>query len=184
MLEYFAKILVLSFALQGAAVPTATKTAVTPAPAGINEVERGLLWKLSEANIAERQLGNIATQRAANQNVRAFAQRMVEDHGAVHDELMKLAAQKEIALPTALDPGHQKLRKRLVKLSGSVFDRTFMDAMVTNHNDTVRTLERLARTARDEDIRSYAEKTLDTIRQHQRQAKGIRARLSIGVGAG
>jgi putative membrane protein len=184
MLEYLAKVLVLSFAVQGAGVPTTVKTAVTPAPTQISEVERGLLWKLSEANLAERQLANIATQRAANQNVRAFARRMVDDHSAANDELTKLEAQKGVALPTALDPGHQELRQRLVKLSGSAFDRTFMDAMVTDHNDTVGTLDRLVRTAQDAAVRSYAEKTLETIRQHQAQAKDIRARLSIGVGAG
>lgn len=184
MLEYFTKILLLSFALQGAEVPMTAKTAVTSAPAGITEVERGLLREVSEANLAERQLGNIATQRAANQGVAAFAERMVADHAAANDELKKLAAQKGVALPTALDPGHRKLRQRLAKLSGSAFDRAFMDAMVTDHNETVRALGRLARTAQDEDIRAYAEKTLGTMREHQAQAKDIRARLSVGVGAG
>ncbi len=89
-LEYFAKVLALSFALQGAAVPTGTKTAATPATAAIQEVERVLLREVSEANLAERQLGNIATQRAANGDVRTFAQRMVEDHRAANEELMKL----------------------------------------------------------------------------------------------
>ncbi len=56
-LEYFATVLALSFALQGAAVPTGTKTAATPATAAIQEVERVLLREVSEANLAERQLG-------------------------------------------------------------------------------------------------------------------------------
>jgi putative membrane protein len=184
LLEYFTKILLLSFALQGAAVPTAMKTTVAPAPAAINEVERGLLWKVSELHLADRQLGNIATQRAANQNIRAFARRMMEDHSAANDELVKLAAQKGVTLPTALNQGHQKLRQRLSKLSGSAFDRAFMGAMVTDHRKNMRTLRRLAHASQDEDVQEYAEKTLETIGQHQKQAKDIRARLSIGVGAG
>ncbi len=184
MLEYFTKILLLTFALQGAQVPTTTKTADTSAPDSINEVERRLLQEVSEANLAERQLGNIATQRAANQDVVTFAQRMVEDHGAANEELMKLAAEKGVVMPTALEPSHQKLRERLARLSGSAFDRAFMDAMVTDHNKTVRTLDRLARTAQDEDVRAYAERTLNVIREHQAHAKDIRARLSVGVGAG
>lgn len=141
-------------------MPTGTKTAATPATAAIQEVEHVLLREVSETNLAERQLGNIASQRAADGNVRTFAQRMVEDHSAANEELMKLAAQKGVALPSALEPGHQKLRQRLSKLSGSAFDRTFMDAMVTDHSENVRPLTRLARTAEDEDVRAYAEKTL------------------------
>lgn len=184
MLEYFTKILLLSFALQGAEIHTTKEAAVSSAPARISQTERGLLRQLSETNLAERQLGNIATQRAASQDVIAFAERMVEDHGTANEELTRLAAQKGVALPTALDPGHQKLRKRLAKLSGSAFDGAFMDAMVIDHNETVRTLDRLARSAQDEEIRAYAEKTLEVIRAHQTQAKDIRARLSVGVGAG
>ncbi len=56
--------------------------------------------------------------------------------------------------------------------------------MVTRHSENVRTLTRLARTAEDEDVRAYAKKTLGTIKQHQAQAKDIRVRLSLGVGAG
>ena len=49
---------------------------------------------------AEVELGKLATQKASDQSVKMFGQRMVDDHSKADDQLMKIALTKKIDLPT------------------------------------------------------------------------------------
>jgi putative membrane protein len=73
--------------------------------------------------MAEVTLGKMATQQAANEDVKKFGQRMVDEHGKANEELKKLATSEGVTLPTELDPEAKALQQRLGKLSGAEFDR-------------------------------------------------------------
>src|SRR5215212_4467985 len=54
----------------------------------------------------EVELGKLAAEKGASDEVRQFGQRMVDDHTKANEELMQLASSKGMALPTAPDPKH------------------------------------------------------------------------------
>jgi hypothetical protein len=62
--------------------------------------------------MAEVEHGRLAAQNAAHDEVKQFAQRMVDDHSKAGDELKGLASQKNVTLPTALDPAHSRSRAK------------------------------------------------------------------------
>src|SRR5262245_26359999 len=57
--------------------------------------------------MAEVQAGRLATQKASNDKVKAFGERMVTDHGKANDQLKALAATKKIAVSTDIDAEHK-----------------------------------------------------------------------------
>src|SRR5690606_9501857 len=57
--------------------------------------------KAADGGLFEVQLGKIAVANASDQGVKDFGQMMVDDHGKANEELMALAKQKGIVLPTA-----------------------------------------------------------------------------------
>jgi putative membrane protein len=157
---------------QGKAPPVAER----PAPG----IDAGFMNSAIELELSEVELGNIAMQRGANENVREFAQRMVKDHDKAKNELTKLAAQKSQSLPTETTDAHRRLRERLAKLSGSDFDRVYMEAMVRDHEEAVALFRREAQQGHASDVKEWADKQVKMLKAHLRDAKNINARLKVG----
>jgi len=138
-------------------------------PRDVGEVSPGTRQFMQDAatgGTTEVELGRMAANKAASAQVRAFAERMVKDHGAANDELMELAKKKGVSLTTQLDPKHRAVVDRLGRLSGPEFDREYMRAMVDDHQADVTKFDREAKGGRDADVKSFALHTLPTLRQH------------------
>src|SRR5207237_946016 len=72
-----------------AAALAQTPATKTPAPAAKQAVatDRTFVTNAAEGGMAEVELGQLATNKATNPDVKQFAQRMVTDHGKANDEL-------------------------------------------------------------------------------------------------
>jgi len=149
---------------------TATKSSL---PAG----DRKFVNEALKANHAEVELGKLASEKASNDAVKKFGQRMADDHGKANEELKKLAQDKGLSAPTELDARHKKLHDRLAKLSGPQFDRAYMDEMVKDHRKDVKEFQREADKAKDPDVKSHASKTLPVLQDHLKQAEDIHTQM-------
>ena len=92
-------------------------------------------------NMAEIDLGKLATDRGTADGVKKFAQMMIDDHTASGDKLKGLASDLKIAAPVELDDKHRDQRDKLAKRSEADFDRTYASAMVDGHKDLIDQLE-------------------------------------------
>ena len=129
--------------------------------------------KVAQANMAEVELGKLALQKAKSDDVKKFAQMMVDDHSKALDELKSTAATKKITLPTAIDAEHKKLSDRLSKLSGAGFDREYMQAMVDGHRKVAADVRKESQSGADPDLKAWAAKTLPTVEAHLKQAETV-----------
>ena len=93
------------------------------------------------ANMAEVELGKLAAERSANDEVKKFAQMMIDDHSKAGDDLKAIAAKHGITGPTAVDDKHRDLHDKLAAKQGADFDRGYMEAMVEGHDDLLEKLE-------------------------------------------
>jgi putative membrane protein len=154
-------------------VAQAWAVAAQQSSTSVSAVDRKFVSEVAGANLAEVQLGQLAAQKASDDTVKQFAQRMVKDHGAANDELKKIADQKGMTLPTAPDKRHQAKMDRLSKLSGADFDRAYMRDMVKDHGKDVKELQRRRDKTKGPDINAWVSKTLPTVRDHLKQAEEI-----------
>jgi putative membrane protein len=67
---------------------------------------------------------------------------------------------------------------KLAKHEGAAFDREYMSAMVKDHDKDVALFEKQAKNGRDAALRAFAEKTLPTLREHQKMAKQLSDKVS------
>ena len=131
------------------------------------------LKKAAEGGKAEVELGNLAVQKASNNDVKQFAQRMVDDHGKANDELQKVASQKGVTLPDQPNSKDQAEKARLEKLSGAQFDKAYMAFMVKEHTRDVGAFRKEAKSATDPALKDFAAKTLPTLESHLNEAKKV-----------
>ena len=141
--------------------------------AGHEATDSTFVKQAAEGGLAEVELGQLATQKAANEEVKKFGQRMVDDHSKANDELKQVAQQEHINLPTELNAKDKAEKARLEKLSGAQFDRVYMHHMVTDHRNDVAAFTRASKIAKDPAVKSFAAQTLPTLREHLKEAERI-----------
>lgn len=137
--------------------------------------DRRFVTKAAEDGMDEVQLAQLAAQRATNAEVRTYAQKLMSEHQQVNSELTQMAGQKNVKL----DKDNEKDRayKRLSKKSGADFDQEFVEHMIDEHEKDIKLFEKAAKDAKDPDVRSFASKNLEHLRDHLQQAQGLRQTL-------
>ena len=111
------------------------------ADSGVSSGDRDFVRDVATMNAAEIELAQLATARAAGQDVKQFAQMMVTDHNGASEKLKLYASQRNIEMPAQLDDKHRDLSTKLSEKQGLDFDRAYADAMVDAHQDFVNKLE-------------------------------------------
>lgn len=149
---------------------TQNKTSTTTK---LNITDRRFLDEAAEANKAEIELGQLAAQKASSDDVKKFGQRMVDDHTKANGQVEQLATEKGIKLPEKLSTKDEATKDRLEKLSGKQFDQAYMRNMVKDHTMDVNVFRREAKTAKDSDVKSFAQNTVTTLEDHLKSAKQL-----------
>ena len=157
---------------------TATTTGVTGGTSSALEPsDKAFVERAGGAGLAEVQIGTLALQKASSADVKAFAQRMVTDHSKGNEELQQLATAKGVALPAEIDGDHKAALNHLTSLSGTEFDKAYMQHMVDDHQKAVALFEGAAASAQDIELKAWATKTLPTLREHLQLAQTVSSRL-------
>jgi putative membrane protein len=125
----------------------------------------------AQGNLLEVDLGKLAAEKAASNQVKEFGRRMEQDHSKAFKEIEQLAAGKGVELPKDLDAKHKATVNRLAKLSGEKFDREYMQFMINEHKEDVDKFQREADKAKDPDIKAFAGKELPTLKKHLELAR-------------
>ncbi len=145
--------------------------------------DKAFIKKAAQGGLEEVELGQMVAQKAKSQQVKDFAQRMVDDHTKANDELKSLAQQKGVTPPTSMDAQGKALKARLEKLSGEQLDKAYMENMVKDHTKDVAEFKQEDSMAKDQDLKSWVGKTLPTLQDHLKEAKQI-ARKEASEGGG
>ena len=143
----------------------------------VGSAERKFIAEAVMGGMAEVEGGQLAVRKATSQQVKAFGQRMVQDHGKANEQLKRLAAAKNVQLPTELDRKHRNDLARLVRLSESEFDREYMQHMVRDHRKDVADFRKAAKDLKDGEVKQFAAITLPTLEEHLRMAERTAAAI-------
>jgi putative membrane protein len=127
----------------------------------------------AEGGMAEVELGRLAEQKASSEDVKKFGERMVNDHSKANDQLKQIANNEGMTVPEKLDAKDRALKARLSKLSGTTFDRVYMENMVRDHKKDVADFQKESTSGSDPAVKQFASETLPTLQQHLQQAESI-----------
>lgn len=142
----------------------------------VSEKDQKMMRDMAHANLAEIEAGKLALSKSQNDEVKKFAQKMVDDHTKSQQELQQVAQSKGVTLPTEPDAKHQKMAKKLGTLSGDEFDRVYMQqGGVDDHKKTHRLVKNAQSDAKDADLKSLAGKTEPVVQEHLTMAQQLHA---------
>ena len=154
-------------------ISTGAQTTATTSSGQRASSDREFVRKAAQGGLAEVQLGQLATEKAASPEVKQFGQRMVDDHTKANDQLKQIAQQQGIEVPDQLDAKDAATKARLEKLSGKECDRAYMHDMGTDHTKDVTEFKHEANSGKDSAVKSFAQQTVPTLEDHLKEAKSI-----------
>ena len=159
----------------------AAREPATPEPATqeqgmeLSSADRKFVEQAAAGGMMEITTGRLAAERGTSQEVKAYGQRMVEEHSRANGELLQLAAKKGATMSDNDRAKHArdmaKARDKLSKYSGEEFDRMYMKMQVQDHEKMVALLERAAESGADADLKAWAAKMLPAVREHLEMAR-------------
>ncbi len=125
--------------------------------------------KASVGGTFEVETSKLALQRSANPDVKAFAQKMIDEHTAASTQLKATADQAGYgaAVATTLDEDHQKELDKLAKEDAKDFDDEYVDAQEKAHRKTVKLFKAYAEKGDNAALKGFAAQTLPTLEAHK-----------------
>ncbi len=135
--------------------------------------DKAFLHEVAEGGVAELQLGQLAAQRASNDDVKKFGQTMVDDHATLTDLMKPMATELGVKVPSKMDKGDQAEYDKLKSLSGPDFDKEFLLYVVTAHRKNLREyLDEILATT-DTDLREAAVSSAKLVVAHAKAASAL-----------
>jgi putative membrane protein len=124
-----------------------------------------------------------ALSKASNKDVKAFAENMVRDHGAVNKQALDLVKKLNVTpedndTSKALTKAAADKRAELDKLSGAAFDKAYVANEVAYHKTVDNALEtQLIPSSSNAELKSLLQTGLKIFQGHEQHAEHVAAEL-------
>jgi len=154
----------------------------SPTQNSLSSSDKRFMIQAAQGGTAEVQMGQMALNKASSDQVKQYAQEMIDQHSQANNQLAALAAQKGVTLPTTIGSKNQSLYDQLSKLSGAAFDKAYINqAGVKAHSQQESLYKREAQKGKDEDIKAFATSVLPTVEQHLQVARSLSSGKTAGT---
>ncbi|MBB5330557.1 DUF4142 domain-containing protein [Tunturiibacter gelidoferens] len=124
------------------------------------------LRKAAQGGMAEVKLGQLAAQKGSGDDVRAFGQKMVDDHTKLNNEMAPIADSMGVRLPKDLNKEDQAEYDKLNSLSGNNFDMEYLSFMVKDHHKDLREFRQEAASTIDPTLQTAVANATKVIHEH------------------
>jgi len=154
--------------------PTGDQTS----PSSLSSRDKTFVMQAGQLGMLEVDLGRLAVQRGSSAGVKQYGQEMVEEHTRANQELMQLAMQKKVELPTAMSSQNKALMERLSGLSGKSFDTAYKQAMIDSHNQAIALFKAQSQQGQDPELKAWATEKLPNLQAHLKMVNQMLADTS------
>lgn len=130
------------------------------------------MQKAIAGNLAEIKVGQLAQQKGATEGVRHFGAVLEQDHSKANSQAMSTASSMGVTVPAAPSAKEQAEYQHLASLSGSEFDKAFVEAMLKDHKKDIKEYKKESKAANGP-AASYAEQILPDLHKHLQIAESL-----------
>lgn len=154
-----------------------TQSPTTPQPAEsiskLDSSDREFLSDAATSGAMEVEGSKLALEKGRHAEVKTFAQKMIDDHTKVGQQLAQLAKTKGYDAPT--EPSlMQKAKLKTLSMRDEGFDEAYVNEIgVSAHEDAVELFLKASQDAQDPDVKQFATQTLPSLQKHLEHARTL-----------
>jgi len=154
--------------------PTATTTANTVGQGSTNNMaDKDFVKEALQGGMAEVQLGQLALQKSSNEQVKQFAQKMIDDHTKLGEQMKPVAQQLGVKEPSGPSKKDKATLTKLQALSGDAFDKAYVQTMLKDHKHDHMAFQHEAQMGSDPNVKQAAAQGEQVISAHLQMIKQI-----------
>lgn len=128
--------------------------------------DKTFVMKASEGSMAEIAMSKLALRKSKNDEVKTYAQKMIDDHTMLLNSMKPIADQMGVQPPTKLNPTHQAESARLKSMAGDKFDKEYITAMVGDHHKDLGEFKAEQDTTANADLKTVVTQGTQVIQMH------------------
>jgi len=141
--------------------------------AAISAADRKFILDAAQSGFHEVKMGMLGVERGTNSALKAYAQRILDDHTLSNTEIEALARLKGVTLPDTTKTDNSS--ERLSGLTGTAFDQEFIRESIADHQKNIAAFEKEDQSATsDPDVKEFVHSALPKMRAHLDQAKALK----------
>jgi putative membrane protein len=125
----------------------------------LGKADAAFLQTAAQRQESEIQLSQLAAERSEREQVKHFAQRMIQDHTKANQEISKLAAALGLALSEAKNDAPHRTKEKLFSLSGRAFERAYLKHEMAEHQKNVSEFAAKSKALKNIQVREWASAT-------------------------
>ncbi|WP_342643689.1 DUF4142 domain-containing protein [Rhodoligotrophos ferricapiens] len=141
---------------------------IVTGPARAEMDDRTFMTRAMEINLAEIAIGKLGLDKAKEEAVRAYAEKMVAEHTRANEKAIALAQQLDVAAPIAPSDKDQAEYAKLQRIDEG-FDKAFMDVMIKGHQEAINLFD--AQANGKGPAAEFAKAMLPKLQEHLQQAQ-------------
>lgn len=139
----------------------------------VSDMDKKFMMEAAAGGNTEVAASRIALDKSSNDRVKSYANMMISDHTKAGDELKSIASAKSVTLPDSVMANQHSALETLRKTPASGFDKAYIKMMDKDHSETISKFEMASQKCDDSDVKTFASKTLPTLKMHQDSVKAI-----------
>lgn len=143
--------------------------------------DKEFVKKAAEGGMAEVRLGQLAEQKSNSPDVKEFAQKMVNEHTQLNEQMEPIAQQMGVSSPKDLSKKDKKAIEKMENLSGRQFDDAYIKYMVKDHKKDLSDFRDTANRTQNTQLKTAAEHGAQVIQQHLQDIEQIAKNHNVEV---
>ena len=135
--------------------------------------DKAFVSKALQGGLTEVQLGQLTLQKSENPQVKEFAQKMIDDHTRLGEQMKPVAKQLNVSIPDQPSKKDRKLISQMQSLSGTAYDQAYVKDMVKDHKQDLSDFQAEASNGSDPTVKDAATQGSKVIAQHLQMAQQL-----------
>lgn len=130
----------------------------------------------SAKGLAEIETAKLALDKGTAEDVKSFAQKMIDDHTMANQKLAEIAGQHDDLELSDEATLMDKAKAMILQLrDGENFDKAYANNQVVAHEQTIELFRDYIEQGENADLKAFAQSTLPKLEQHLEEAKALAA---------
>jgi putative membrane protein len=136
-------------------------------------VDANFLVDAKSFSILETKLAELASTTGYASKIVELARKDLDAHKKFTEDLSRVASREKVVLPDNMNDEHQSLYYELVKADREDFDKSYLQLLAKVNQNTSQEFAKMATDAKDEDVRAFAARKLDLLRNQEKSIDDV-----------